>query len=113
MYPYQQQYQPMHRSYYSMAQPVPPPAPTVPAPAPAPSAPGAMSPGLRTAEKALGLVFSGAVAYTGITVGMKAKGIKSAAGWVAGVGGAVLGVATLTSFASPSFASKINPFRFA
>lgn len=106
MYPYQQQYQPMYREY-SVGQA---PAPVAPS---APAVPSGPSTGVKVAETILTVGFTGAVAYTGIRAGMKEKGIKSAAGWVAGVGGSVLGLALLTSVVSPPLAAKINPFRFA
>lgn len=111
MYPYQQQYQPQYREY-RVGQPVPPAAaPSSVAVVPVAAEPSA---GWKVAQTLLTLGFTGAVAYTGITAGMKEKGAKSAAGWVAGLGGALLGVAALTAVASPSFASKIAPpFRFA
>ena len=105
MYPYQQQYQPMYREY-SVGQ-----APAAPA---APSAvPSGPSAGIKVAETLLTVGFTGAVAYTGIRAGLKEKGAKSAAGWVAGVGGSVLGLALITSIVSPPLAAKMNPFRFA
>jgi len=123
MYPYQQQYQPRFRDYWvgqapagaAPAGPAAPPAPAA-APAGAPAAPGkpaAPSVGVRVAETVLTVGFSAAVVYTGIQAGLKQKGINSVAGWVAGVGGGILGLATLTGIASPSLAQKINPFRFA
>lgn len=106
MYPYQQQYQPMYREY-SVGQ-----APVAPA-APAPVIASGPSAGVKVAETLLTVGFTGAVAYTGIRAGLKEKGAKSAAGWVAGVGGSVLGLALITSIVSPPLAAKMNPFRFA
>lgn len=105
MYPYQQQYQPMYREYSVGQAPAAAPAPSLPAQGP--------SVGVKVAETILTVGFTGAVAYTGIRAGMKEKGVKSVAGWVAGVGGSVLGLALLTSVVSPPLAHKINPFRFA
>jgi hypothetical protein len=112
MYPYQQQYQPAYRDYSSIGQPSTPPA-SVPTPAPAASSDGGVSQGVVVAEKVLSLAFAGAVAYTGIRAGLKEKGLGSAAGWVAGVGGSVLGLTTLVGVISPQLAHKANPFRFA
>lgn len=106
MYPYQQQYQPMYRDYSVGQAPLAPVAPSV-------VVPSVQSAGVKVAETLLTAGFTGAVAYTGIRAGMKEKGLKSAAGWVAGVGGSVLGLALITSIVSPPLASKMNPFRFA
>lgn len=111
MYPYQQQYQPAYRDYSSIGQPASV-SPPLPAPAPTPSD-GGVSTGVMVAEKVLSLAFAGAVAYTGVRAGMKEKGLGSAAGWVAGVGGGLLGLTTLVGVVSPQLAHKVNPFRFA
>jgi len=108
MYPYQQQYQPMYRDYFvgQAAPAAPPAAPSVPARS-------TQSTGMKVAETILTVGFSGAVAYNGIRAGMNQKGLNSAAGWVAGVGGSVLGLVVLTSIVSPPLARTINTFRFA
>jgi hypothetical protein len=111
MYPYQQQYQPGYREYSAIGQPASVP-PSLPAPTPTPSD-GGVSTGVVVAEKVLSLAFAGAVTYTGIRAGMKQSGLGSAAGWVAGVGGGILGLTTLVGVVSPQLAHKVNPFRFA
>jgi hypothetical protein len=113
MYLYQQQYQPLYRNYAAIGQgpATPPAAPSVPTPAPVSD--GGVSTGVVVAEKVLSVAFAGAVAYTGIRAGLKEKGLGSAAGWVAGVGGGLLGLTTLVGVVSPQLAHKVNPFRFA
>jgi|SRR5579871_1944077 len=111
MYPYQQQYQPTFRDYRSMAQAAPA------APAAAPAAPAAPRVGpsaaVKVAETVLTVGVTGAIAYTGIKTGMSKKGTDRVVGYVAGVGGVILGLAAVSSIVSPSFARTINPFRFA
>lgn len=68
--------------------------------------------GMKVAETLLTLGFTGAMAYTGIRAGLKEKGVNSAVGWVAGIGGALLGLAGVTVIVSPPLAARINPFRF-
>lgn len=114
MYPYQQQYQPMFRDYRSLAQG---PAAPAQAPAQAPAAPAASgtSTAVKVAQTVATVGVTGAIAYTGIKAGMSKKGTQTdkVVGWVAGVGGVVLGLAAVTSFVSPPLARSINPFRFA
>jgi hypothetical protein len=68
--------------------------------------------GMKVAETLLTLGFTGAMVYTGVRVGLKEKGANSAVGWVAGVGGGLLGLAGLAAIISPPLAARINPFRF-
>lgn len=109
MYPYQQQYQPMYREYAMAQGSTPGPVAT----AVAAAGPSGPSTGVKVVETLLTVGFTSAVVYTGVNAGMKEKGTKSAVGWVAGVGGAVLGLAAVAAIVSPPLASKINPFRFA
>jgi hypothetical protein len=116
MYPYQQQYQPTYRDYHSMAQAAPVTTAPAGAPIPAQAAPPPRtgpSTAVKVAETVLTVGVTGAIAYTGIKTGMSKKGTDQVVGYVAGVGGVVLGLAALTSIVSPSFARTINPFRFA
>jgi hypothetical protein len=111
MYPYQQQYQPTFRDYRSLAQGAAPAQ--APAPSPAPEAPRGSSTAVKVAETVLTVGVMGAIGYTGIKTGMTKKGTDQIVGYVAGVGGVILGLAAVSSFVAPSFARTINPFRFA
>jgi len=86
-------------------------APAAPAAA-APGVPSGPTTGVKVVETLLTLGFTGAMAYTGIRVGLKENGTNSALGWMAGVGGGLLGLAGLAAIVSPPLAARINPFRF-
>lgn len=89
MVPYQQTYA---QQYRQLAQT---PTGTVPA---------GMSPGMKAAATVLTLGVTGAAAWTGIRAGLKGKGVPRVAGWIAGVGAGLLGLATLVNIVSPATA---------
>lgn len=95
MVPYQQTYAPQYRQ---LAQ--------------APAVVAAPSPVMKAATTVLTLGVTGAAAWVGIRAGLKSKGTLKAAGWVAGVGAGLLGLATVVNLVSPETARTFMiPFR--
>lgn len=94
MVPYQKQYAPQYRTLAQAPAVVPVPVPVAPP-----------SPVMKAATTVLTLGVTGAAAWVGIRAGMaKGKTAVRAAGWVAGVGAGLLGLATVVNLVSPDTA---------